>query len=97
MYGQGLLVTGRPACFATSASGNHHRDFPLHDLPKLPGDVPPAVRARMWFMHDRAPAHLGRAVRDVINNIYYDRWIGRGGPAAWPPRSPDFTTMDFYL
>ncbi|KAJ4434057.1 hypothetical protein ANN_16376 [Periplaneta americana] len=26
-----------------------------------------------------------------------DRWIGRGGPIAWPPRSPDLNPLDFYL
>lgn len=25
------------------------------------------------------------------------RWIGRGGPVAWPARSPDLTPLDFYL
>ncbi|KAJ4442277.1 hypothetical protein ANN_12144 [Periplaneta americana] len=28
---------------------------------------------------------------------YPDRWIGRSGPIAWPPRSPDFNAIDFYL
>jgi hypothetical protein len=23
------------------------------------------------------------------------RWITRGGPNAWPPRSPDLTPLDF--
>jgi hypothetical protein len=23
-------------------------------------------------------------------------WIGRGGPIAWPPRSPDLTHLDFF-
>ncbi|OXU32204.1 hypothetical protein TSAR_007998 [Trichomalopsis sarcophagae] len=26
-----------------------------------------------------------------------NRWIGRGGPIAWPPRLPDLTPLDFYL
>jgi hypothetical protein len=28
---------------------------------------------------------------------YPHRWIGRGGPVAWPPRSPDLTPVDFFL
>jgi hypothetical protein len=28
---------------------------------------------------------------------YHDRWIGRGGPTAWPPRSPDLNPLDSYL
>jgi hypothetical protein len=41
----------------------------------------------MNMMHDGAPAHFSRAVRDVLNSSYHDRWTGRGGPTAWPPRS----------
>ena len=26
-----------------------------------------------------------------------NRWIGRDGPHAWPPRSPDLTPLDFFL
>jgi hypothetical protein len=70
-------------------TGNHCGGFLLHELPKLLEDVPLAVRARMWYMHDGAPAHFSRAVRDVLNNTYHDRWIRRGGPTARPPRSPD--------
>jgi hypothetical protein len=70
-------------------AGNHYRDFLLHDLPELLEDVPLAVRARMWYMHDFAPAHFSRAVRYVVSNTYQDGWIGRGGPTAWPPCSPD--------
>jgi hypothetical protein len=43
----------------------------------------------MWYMRDGAPAHFSRAVRDALNNVYHDRWIGRGGPTAWLPRSPN--------
>jgi hypothetical protein len=48
-------------------------------------------------MHDGAPAYFSRAVRDVLSNVYHDRGIGRGGPAPWPPRSPDLNPMDIYL
>jgi hypothetical protein len=50
----------------------------------------------MWYIHVGAPAHFSRAVRDVLSNTYHDRWIGRGGPTAWPPRSPDLNPLDFY-
>jgi hypothetical protein len=29
--------------------------------------------------------------------IYCGRWIDRGGPIAWAPRSPDLIPLDFYL
>jgi hypothetical protein len=65
MCGQRLI--GTRACFATSATGNHYRDFLLYDLPKLLEDVP------LWYMHDGASAHFSRAVRDVLNNTYNDQ------------------------
>jgi hypothetical protein len=49
-------------------------------------------------MHDGAPAYFSRAVRDFLSNTYLDRWIGRGGPTAGPPRPPDLTPpLDVYL
>jgi hypothetical protein len=51
-----------------------------------------------WKMHHWQSEHecgtymmVLRAVRDVLSNTYHDGWIGRGGPTAWPPRSPDFS------
>jgi hypothetical protein len=78
-------------------TSNHYRDFPLQDLLKLLEDVPLAVRAQIWYMHDGALAHFSRAVRGVLNNTYHDRWIDRGGPTAWSPPSPDLNPVDFYL
>jgi len=31
------------------------------------------------------------------NNRLPGRWIGRGGPTAWPPTSPDLTPLDLFL
>jgi hypothetical protein len=53
--------------------------------------------ARRWYMRG-APVHFSGAVRDVLNNTYNDWWIlGIGGLTAWPPRSPEFRPLDFYL
>jgi hypothetical protein len=50
----------------------------------------------MWYMHDGALAYFSHAVQDVFNNTCHDQWIGRGGPTAWPPCSPDLNPLDFY-
>jgi hypothetical protein len=42
-------------------------------------------------------AHYSHDVRPVLSNTYPDRWIGRGGPSTWLPRSPDLNHFDFYL
>lgn len=60
-------------------------------------DLPLAVRRRLIFQHDGAPAHISRYVREFLNQQYPRRWIRRNGPIVWPPRSPDMTPLDFYL
>jgi hypothetical protein len=54
-------------------TGNHYRDFILHDLPRLLENVPVAVRARMWYMDNGFLTYFSRGVRDVLNNTYHDR------------------------
>ena len=33
----------------------------------------------------------------VMNEIFDEKWIGRGVPVAWRPRSPDLTLPDYFL
>ena len=48
-------------------------------------------------MQDGAPPHFSCFVTDVLNERLPDAWIGRGGPIPWPPRSPDLSSLDFFL
>ena len=52
---------------------------------------------KIIFQQDGAPAHFSKAVRSWLNNKFPDRWIGRGGPISWAPRSPYLTPLDFFL
>lgn len=54
-----------------------------------------AIRENIILQQDGAPIHFAMPVRDYLNGEY-DVWIGRGGPWAWPPRSPDFNPLDFH-
>jgi hypothetical protein len=40
---------------------------------------------------------LRHIVAVLCEASYHGRGIGRGGPTAWPPRSPDFNPVDFYV
>jgi hypothetical protein len=60
-------------------------------LPDYLEDMPLASRRQLYFMHDSPSA------RKHLNAHYPGRWIGRGGPIAWPPCSPDLNLLDFYL
>ncbi|KYQ47796.1 hypothetical protein ALC60_13171, partial [Trachymyrmex zeteki] len=70
-------------------NGEIYADFLQNELPH--------VRVQMIHQHDGAPAHFRRDVRDILNTRYRDRWIGRGGPVAWPPLSPDINVLDFFV
>lgn len=51
----------------------------------------------IYFQQDGAPPHYGVIVRQYLNEVFQDRWIGRRGHIEWPPRSPDLTPLDFFL
>ena len=36
-------------------------------------------------------------MRRALDRHFPCRWIGRGGPIAWPARSPDITPLDFFM
>ena len=50
----------------------------------------------VFFQLDGAPPHWGIKVCEFLDKKFPARWIGRGGPIAWPPRSPDIT-LGFFL
>jgi hypothetical protein len=41
--------------------------------------------------------HFGLQVRQYLDVIFQDKWIGRRGAIEWPARSPDLTPLDFFL
>lgn len=86
-----------PVFLPQRLNGEIYRNFLQHELPPLLENLPLLLRAQMWFMHDGAPPHFSIIARDHLNNAYQNRWIGRGGPVSWPPRSPDLNPLDFYL
>lgn len=54
---------------------------------------------RSWFQQDGAPPHYAITVRQYLNEVFPNKWIGRGSvhlpaPLDWPPRSPDLTSCD---
>jgi hypothetical protein len=61
----------------------------LYALPQIP---PQTV-----FQQDGAPPHFCCHTRNHLDREMVGRWIGRGGPIAWPPSLPDLTPLDFFL
>jgi hypothetical protein len=55
------------------------------------------IHNKIIFQQDGVPAHFFKQVREWLNEKFDGRWIGRGGPISWAPRSPDLTPLDFFL
>lgn len=71
--------------------------FLQENLSELLENVPLNIRRDMWVQQDGAPAHYSVLVRNWLNENFPNKWIGRGGPFDWPPRSPDLTPLDFFF
>ena len=86
-----------PFVFDNNLMGNTYKVFLRNELPGLLEDIPLLKRSQIYFQHDGAPPHYTRHLRDYLNEFCPNCWLGRGGPSAWPPRSPDLTPLDYYL
>lgn len=83
--------------FLPRLTGDTYLRFLQETLPDLLADVPVGFLRDMFYQQDGAPAHFTWTVRRHLDAEYGRRWIGRGGPVPWPPRSPDLTPLDFFL
>ncbi|GFX11852.1 transposable element Tc3 transposase [Trichonephila clavipes] len=54
-------------------------------------------KLELWFQQDSATCHTARATIDLLKDTFGDRLISRFGPVNWPPRSCDFTPLDYFL
>ncbi|GFY35034.1 uncharacterized protein TNCV_5044091 [Trichonephila clavipes] len=68
-------------------------------LPELldSAHVTAATRTSMWFHQEGAPAHFSISIRNHLDATCGERWIGRGVPVHWPPRSPDLSCLDYFF
>ena len=67
------------------------------EVGELLEDVSLDIRRRLWFQHDVAPPHFAGAVHDHLNRCFGQRWIDRGGPIRWPPRSSNLPPLHFFF
>ncbi|KAJ4428021.1 hypothetical protein ANN_24035 [Periplaneta americana] len=86
-----------PHVLANRLTGQAYTNFLENTIPHVLEDTPLINRQHIHFLHDSAPAHFSRTARRYLDRRFPDRWIGRGGPITWPPRSPDLNPLDFYL
>ena len=85
-----------PYFFNQHLNGRSYLLFLQQQLPLLLEEVNLDERQNMWFQQDGAPPHFYREAREYLDQHYSEKWIGRGGFVAWPPRSCDLTPLDFF-
>ncbi|GBL91614.1 hypothetical protein AVEN_23665-1 [Araneus ventricosus] len=55
------------------------------------------LQPNIIFQQDGPQLHWSLKVRNVLDEKFRRRWIGRGDSISWPPRYPDITPLDFFL
>jgi hypothetical protein len=87
-----------PFIFEGTLTGDRYLQFLQHHLENMLDDLNLETRRNLqWFQHDGAPPHNFLPVRNYLDEIFPNSWIGRNAPVLWPPRSPDLSVLDFYL
>lgn len=51
----------------------------------------------VWWYQDGPLSRLSSNVQESLNETFPDRWIGKGGPIALPPASPDLSPMGYFF
>ncbi|CAI6375452.1 unnamed protein product [Macrosiphum euphorbiae] len=86
-----------PYFYDGTLNGRRYLNFLTNELPRMLEDVSLDTREHMFFQQDGAPAHNAIIVRQKLNEMFPNRWIGTYGVVPWPARSPDLTPLDFFL
>ncbi|KAJ8910240.1 hypothetical protein NQ315_002564 [Exocentrus adspersus] len=86
-----------PHIFEGRVTGQVFLNFLINDFPRLIHHLPDCIKNQIWIQLDGAPPHFSANVRQHLTENFPGQWIGRQGPTAWPPRSPDLTPMDYFL
>jgi hypothetical protein len=72
----------------STVTGHSHLDV-------LQNFAVPQIHTGFIFRQDDAPSHCHKYVTTFFDKTFPGRCVGRRGPTAWPPRSPDLTPLDF--
>ena len=86
-----------PIFFNETINGSRYLEM-LRDevLPRLK-EIDDFNANRLIWQQDGAPPHWYRPARLWLDEHFGQQWMGRNGPMAWPPRSPDLTACDYWL
>ncbi|GBM40785.1 hypothetical protein AVEN_80795-1 [Araneus ventricosus] len=98
-----MLIRRRDICEEIGLSGPvTYADNGTSYESLLRNQLIPALKQRLRvdstiFMQDGAPPHIATPVKQLLNlHFRNNRISSRHFPTAWPPRSPDLNTCDFW-
>ena len=87
-----------PYFFNGTLTGQRYLNFLENELPLLLQEANFNQRQQqLYLQQDGGPAHNSAIVRDFLNRVYPERWIGTNGHIRWPARSPDLSPLDYFL
>lgn len=86
-----------PIIFDGTLTGPRYLEFLQNIIVPQINQIPNTNIDEVYFQQDGAGPHNAIIVRDYLNQLFPDRWIGTHGPVRWPARSPDLTPLDFFI
>jgi len=87
-----------PYFYDGTLNGRRYFDFLSNHLLPMLENVPLNIRKNLFFHQDGAPAHNAIVVRQYLNNMFGDHWIGTNERIAWIFKpSPDLKPLDVFL
>jgi hypothetical protein len=86
-----------PIIYEENLNGEMYDNFLRTRMLDLLDEVPLNRLQNMWWQQDGAPPHNTLRVRNTLNEMFPNKWIGNRGPVEWPARSPDLSPCDFFL
>lgn len=86
-----------PFFFHTNLTSQMYANFLGTNLWEIIEGMPLNLRRDLWFQLDGASIHSTREVRNILDEMFPGKWIGRFSDNPWPARSPDLTPLDFFL
>lgn len=74
-----------PIFFDSHLTGERYQNFFNGYIADFLDNLPLNYQNRLFFQQDGAPPHNTRAVREMLIDMFAERWIGTNGPIRWPP------------
>lgn len=72
-----------PHFLSASLTSQDYYDVLRKEIPDILRNTPEKERTRVWFMHDGATAHYDKSVKNLLNDNFPNKWIGKGGSVTW--------------